>query len=77
MEILIYCSTGNEYAYYEKRNRSKFNLRCIDGQHTSCGNCVGYCRFAGHEGFLTRQLRKEHDCIVKKCNYYIPKPKNR
>jgi hypothetical protein len=52
-------------------------LRCIDGRRTNCGNCVGYCRYAGHEGFLTRQQRKEHNCIVKRCDYYLPKPKNR
>lgn len=77
MEILICCSAGNEYYYYESRSKNRYNLRCIDGRRTNCGNCVGYCRYAGHEGFLTRQQRKEHNCIVKRCDYYLPKPKNR
>ena len=75
MEILIYCATGNEYHYYEKQSKNRYNLRCIDGQHTNCGNCVGYCRYAMHEGFLTRKQRKEHNCIGKQCDYYLPKPK--
>lgn len=75
MDRICYSATGNEYTLYEQRSRSIFQLRCIDGQRTSCGNCVGYCRYSGHEGFLTKQHRKEHNCLGKKCDYYLPKPK--
>lgn len=75
MELICHSAEGNKYTRYEQRSRSLFQLRCIDGHHTSCGNCVGYCRYSGHEGFLTRQQRKEHNCIGKKCDYYLQKPK--
>ncbi len=45
--------------------------RCIDGKITGSGKCVGYCTFYEHEGFLTRQLRQEHDCLKKGCRYYV------
>ena len=75
MDVLIYSATGNEYHIYEGYCKDRFHLRCIDGHKTSCGNCVGYCRYAGHEGFLTRELRKEHNCLGKQCDYYLSKPK--
>lgn len=75
MDIICYSTTGNEYALYEQRSGNIFQLRCIDGRRTSCGNCIGYCRYAGHEGFLTKELRKKHNCLGKQCDYYLPKPK--
>ena len=57
------------------KNDSPHCRRCIDGKITGCGNCVGYCQFWGHPGYLTKELRKEHNCIKKGCNYYIPKVK--
>lgn len=64
-----------DYLHYEKKSGSKYNRRCIDGRITGCGNCVGYCQYAGHSGFLTKELRKEHNCIGKGCFYYLPKIK--
>lgn len=75
MELLVYSSTGNEYHDYEVQAGGRFRLRCINGHRTSCGNCVGYCRYSGHEGFLTRELRQEHNCLGKQCSYYLPKPR--
>ncbi len=75
MDVLIYCATGSEYRIYENGNRDRFHLRCIDGSSTSCGKCIAYCKYSGHEGFLTRELRKKHDCLGKRCDYYLPKPK--
>ena len=47
--------------------------KCINGKFTGCGKCVGYCSYQIHPGFLTRELRKEHDCIKKGCYYYQSK----
>ena len=71
---VVYTSEVNLYAEYEKRSQSRTVRRCIDGKLTGCGNCVGYCQYTEHPGFLTQKQRQEHDCINKKCNYYIPKP---
>lgn len=49
--------------------------KCIDGSITGQSCCVGYCNFSEHRGFLTKSLRKQHDCIKKGCHYYIPKQK--
>lgn len=51
------------------------HLRCIDGRTTGLNNCVGYCQYNGHPGFLTRDQRMQHNCIKKNCDYYIPKQK--
>lgn len=62
------------YAYYEEKSHSRINRTCINGRVTGCGKCVGYCQYSGHPGFLTRDLRKQHDCINRNCYYYVPKP---
>lgn len=64
-----------DYSYYEKKSGNKYNRRLIDGSITGCGNCVGYCRYDEHPGFLTRKQRQEHNCIVNGCIYYVPKVK--
>ena len=74
MENLVYITDNNLYTYYEKKSGSHTNRRCIDGSITGCGKCVGYCQYREHPGFLTKIQREEHDCINKKCSYYIPKP---
>ena len=75
MSETCYCTTeNNRYLNYEKQSKSRINRRCIDGTVTGCGNCVGYCQYREHPGFLTENLRKEHDCINKQCYYYIAKP---
>ena len=71
---LIYEIDGNSYVQHEKQSNSRINRRCIDGSLTGCGNCVGYCQYQEHPGFLTQQLRKKHHCINKQCRYYLPKP---
>lgn len=65
-----------EYEKIESKCHSKYNRRCINGSITGCGNCVGYCKFSEHPGFLTREQRKEHNCIEKGCYYYVNKPKH-
>lgn len=66
---------SSTYDFYEKKAHSIHNRRCIDGKITGCGNCVGYCQYEMHPGFLTKELRQEHNCIKKGCYYYIPKPR--
>lgn len=61
------------YEYYEKRSHSPYNRRLIDGTITGCGKCVGYCQYCEHPGFLTKELRKQHNCLGKECHYYVPK----
>lgn len=64
-----------DYSYYEKKSDSKYNRRCIDGKITSCSNCVGYCTYSGHNGFLTKEHYTEHNCFGKGCFYFLPKIK--
>ena len=70
-----YFETNHTYTFYEQQSRSAHHRRCIDGKITGCGNCVGYCQYKEHPGFLTEKLRTEHDCIGKGCYYYVAKPK--
>lgn len=70
--MLNYKMRGERKMYSD---RDKYARRCIDGRITGCGNCVGYCNYIGHSGFLTKKLQKQHDCIKKGCNYYTPKHK--
>lgn len=66
-----------EYMTYENVEK-KYGLKnhtrkCIDGKITSCGKCVGYCMYCEHSGFLTKELRKKHNCIGKQCHHYVEK----
>ncbi len=66
---------AEQYRLMEKRAGTGHERRLINGRITGCGNCVGYCRYEDHSGFLTRDLRKEHNCLGKQCRYYLGKPK--
>lgn len=70
----IFHSAEDLYSHYESNCRSKVNRVCIDGRVTGCGKCVGYCQYSGHPGFLTKDLRKQHDCLNRNCYHYVPKP---
>lgn len=72
MEVIF--STAESFVSFAADD-SPHHRRCIDGKNTGCGNCVGYCKYNGHPGYLTKELRKKHDCIKKGCNYYVPKTK--
>ena len=63
----------SEYAYYDRYSKSKYNRIAINGKVVGCSRCVGYCKYDIHPGFLTLEMRKEHRCIEKGCNYYLPK----
>ena len=71
------CAVFESVTYYtfERQNSSPHQRRCIDGHITGCGKCVGYCRYHEHPGYLTKDLRKQHNCIKKSCYYYVPKGK--
>ena len=64
-----------DYGFYERKSNDSYNRRCIDGKITGCSNCVGYCQYAGHSGFLTEELRQAHQCAEKNCRYFLPKPR--
>ena len=64
-----------DYSYFDNKQKQTHNRRTIDGSITGCGKCVGYCQFSEHSGFLTKEQRKEHNCIGKGCHYYLSKPK--
>lgn len=64
-----------DYSYFDNKQNHTHNRRTIDGTITGCGKCVGYCQFSEHSGFLTKEQRKEHNCIGKGCHYYLSKPK--
>lgn len=64
------------YEMHERTCRDTYNRRCIDGSITGCGKCVGYCEFADHPGYLTKEMRREHNCIKKGCHYYRRKEKH-
>ncbi len=79
--IIVFSCCGlteiEQYLLLEKREGVRHERRLINGKVTGCGNCVGYCRFEEHAGFLTREQRREHDCLGKQCRYYLGKPKKR
>lgn len=64
-----------DYVFFEMQCKNKYNRRLIDGTITGCGNCVGYCQYEGHKGFLNESQRKQHNCIGKNCFYYTEKSK--
>lgn len=61
------------YEQYEKRSGAEHSRKCIDGRITGSNNCVGYCEYREHSGFLTDEQRKQHRCIEKGCFYYVNK----
>ena len=77
MENIIYSSSENLYAEYEKDSPSAFARRSITGAVVGCSKCVGYCKYHGHPGFLTKDQRRQHDCLNKGCYYYVEKQKER
>lgn len=64
-----------DYSYYEEKCGNSKDRRCIDGHITGSGNCVGYCMYDVHSGFLTKELREAHNCIENGCFYYLQKVK--
>ena len=65
----------SDYSYYEEKCRNSRNRRCIDGLITGSGNCIGYCMYDVHSGFLIKELREAHNCIENGCYYYLQKVK--
>ena len=66
-------NSETEYEFFERVSGSVYNRKCIDGKITGCGNCVGYCKYCEHPGFLTKKQRERHDCLEKKCRHYLSK----
>ncbi len=74
MNKVVYSTSTDRYALAERNSPSQYTRKCINGKITGCSNCVGYCQYEGHPGFLTKELRQKHDCIGKECYHFIPKP---
>ena len=72
---IVYTTRPNAYSVQENSCNSPHRRKCIDGSITSTGKCVGYCTFYEHPGFLTKELRQEHNCVKKGCHYYSQKVK--
>ena len=68
-------NTNYDYFYYDSKQNHTHDRRTIDGTITGCSKCLGYCQYSEHSGFLTKEQRKEHNCIGNGCHYYLPKPK--
>ena len=66
-----------EYESFVKRYGSIHRNKCIDGTITGQSCCIGYCNYCEHPGFLTKSLRKKHDCIHKNCYHYVPKQRTK
>lgn len=64
-----------DYTYLDKVQGNDHRRRCIDGRITGRGNCVGYCNYAKHPGFLTACHCAQHRCAEKGCHYFLPKPR--
>ena len=71
--VVVYSTGLDSYAEREKQQSSPHHRRCIDGKVTGSSKCVGFCTFREHPGYLTQQLRRDHDCIKKSCRYYLQK----
>ncbi len=74
MDNVVYSTANDRYALAELNSPNQYTRRCINGKITGCGNCVGYCQYEEHPGFLTEELRRKHNCIGKECYHFIPKP---
>ncbi len=70
---MYYCSDGLRYEKLCEGYGGSATRRLITGKITGSNNCVGYCQYNRHPGFLTRELRKQHNCLGKSCDYYVAK----
>ena len=61
------------YLYIARKEGTDAHRRCIDGRFTGSNKCVGYCDCYLHRGYLTKELRKQHNCLVKECGHYVSK----
>ena len=75
MDRQLFFASATTYNTYESHKNTPHHRKCIDGKITGSGKCVGYCEFRDHPGYLTKELRRKHNCIKKGCNYYVPKEK--
>ncbi len=77
MSWTVAVTNGNHYQLYtslEEQSGRKHERRCINGKITGSGQCVGYCLFQNHPGFLTEDLQKKHRCEIRDCRFFLPKP---
>ncbi len=65
----------NSYGYYLEHYGTKYEKPAFNGKTVGTNKCVGFCRYNGHRGFITKDLRKQHNCCKKGCAFYVPKSK--
>lgn len=75
MDKIVYSTYSDRCYIFECVDSFNHTIKCINGRVTGSNKCVGYCQYEGHPGFLTKELRKQHNCIGKECYYYIQKRK--
>ena len=63
------------YEEIDQQHSGTIIRKCIDHSACGCSRCSGYCIYSGHPGYLTAKLMKSHQCLEKKCIYYIPREK--
>lgn len=68
--MIVYSTDFCQADYFENFSGKNHNIRCIDGSVTGCCNCVGYCEYDEHPGYLTSDLRAKHNCVKNECMYY-------
>jgi hypothetical protein len=49
-------------------DRDKY-VRLFNGKQVRYKHVIGRCRCYRHEGFMTAEMLKKHDCIGKECPY--------
>lgn len=74
-EIYIMEMYYNSFCYddFNYRFGTPSHKKCIDGRFTGSNKCCAFCNYAGHPGYLTKDHIERHECIEKKCLYYIEK----
>ena len=67
-------ASGTCYSTYYSKLSSVHRNQCIDGTITGSSNCVAFCYYEEHRGFLTEKLRSRQKCMEKGCMHYNKKP---
>ena len=47
-------------------------VKYIDGDFRHYDKVVGFCKYAGHKGYINAKLAEEHECFKKECSFLDP-----
>ena len=61
----------------EAKFEERYSPFTINGGHIEHGaaknkRVYGYCHYKNHNGYLTKKMLEERDCINKECHYFEP-----